>query len=89
MTDNKHLTIVNNKLNQKHKSKTRAKSYQDYHAKTRINKIAFDRLKEALFGSSIINENGEVILNWTEELIEELLSNIEDPGPIRNKRKKR
>ena len=34
------------------------------------------------------DEDSEILLIWTEELIQEILDSVSDPGPIRNKRKK-
>ncbi len=68
--------------------KRRANSQKDFYARARINAEIVKVLKEALSRSVILNEDGTVLFKWSEELIESITADIEDPGAIRNKRKK-
>ena len=61
--------------------KNRSSKQKDFYAKSRINTIAIQRLKEALLTSAVLDEEGQVIVKWNEALVEALLDDIQDPGP--------
>jgi len=59
----------------------RSTGQKDFYAKARISTVAIEVLIEALKSSVILDKDGEVIVEWNEALISELLDDIEDPGP--------
>lgn len=67
--------------------KKRAKAKSDFYSKARINAKLVEKLKEALLTSAIVDENGEALIQWTEELIREIEDSIEDDGPVNKKHK--
>lgn len=68
--------------------KRRAHSQKDFYAEARMNIERIRLLKQALLDSAMLDEDSEILLIWTEDLIHEILDSVSDPGPIRNKRKK-
>lgn len=94
MTDNPHLRIIDAAKSEQEKKETKKKAYQkrgssqkDFYKQARINEVALERLKEALRSSVVINpDTNEVIVEWTDEMIDDLIVDVEDPGPKREKR---
>ncbi|KKM96018.1 hypothetical protein LCGC14_1182370 [marine sediment metagenome] len=68
--------------------KRRSNSQKDFYAEARMNIERIRLLKQALLDSAILDEDKEILLIWSEKLIQEVLDSVSDPGPIRNKRKK-
>ncbi len=66
----------------------RANSQKDFYAEARMNVQRILLLKQALLDSAMLDEDKEILLIWTEDLVQELLDSVSDPGPIRNKRRK-
>lgn len=86
-----HLKVIDNAREQKSKEERKKEAYQKrassqkaFYAQARINLIALERLKEALKTSVVIDEDGNIVVDWTDDLIEALISDIEDPGPRRD-----
>ncbi len=69
--------------------KRRANSQKDFYAQARVNAEIVKVLKEALSRSVVLDENSTVLFEWTEELIESITADIEDPGTVWEQRKKR
>lgn len=69
-------------------TKKRAKGKHDFYVRARINEAIVKVLKDALLTSSVCDDNGDALIPWTEELIEELVSGVVDPGPQNKKRDK-
>lgn len=69
--------------------KRRAQKQKSFYAQARINAEIVKVLKEALSRSVILNEDETVLFEWTEELIEAITADIEDPGTVQEQRKKR
>lgn len=61
--------------------KKRSNTQKDFYANARIATVSIEYLKEALLTSVVLDENGEVIVEWTEELVDSLLNDVKDPGP--------
>lgn len=100
MTDDKdklpHLRIIDAARLRKQEEelrdnayKRRANSQKDFYAQARINAEIVRVLKEALSRSVILNEDGTVLFEWSEDLIESITTDIEDPGTVKEQRKKR
>ncbi len=68
--------------------KRRANSQKDFYAEARMNIKRIRLLKQALLDSAMLDEDKEILLIWSEDLVQEILDSVSDPGPIRNKRKK-
>jgi len=83
MTDNPHLKLIDDANKKEIAYKKRATSQKVFYSQARINSIAIDRLKEALRSSVVIDENSKVVFKWSDEMIEALIADIEDPGPVR------
>lgn len=94
MSDKPHLRVIDSarqqqELEEKKKNdyKKRGNSQKEFYKQARINEVALDRLKEALRSSVVIDPNtNEVLVRWTDEMIESLIADIEDPGPKREQR---
>ena len=69
--------------------KKRGKSQRDFYTQARCNVIIIDRLIEALKESVVLDDNGKIKLDWDIEYIEALISDVEDPGSVRDKRAKK
>ena len=65
--------------------KKRAKSKSDFYSRARINEKLIPKLIEALQMSAIIDENGEALMPWSDELINEIIDGISDDGPVNKK----
>jgi len=66
----------------KEADKTRGQSRKEYYARLRMKEVAVDILVMALLDSYM----SDGITKWNQEMIEELLNDIEDPGPSGPKR---
>ena len=93
--DKPHLKIIDAERQRREEEelrnnayKRRANSQKDFYAEARMNIKPIHLLKQALLDSAMLDEDSEILLIWTEELINEILDSVSDPGPIRNKRKK-
>lgn len=64
----------------------RAKGKSDFYSRARINTKLVDKLKEALKLSAIVDENGEALMPWSDEMIQEIVDSIEDDGPVNKKK---
>jgi len=62
-------------------SKKRAAGKHNFYVKARISTETIKVLKEALMTSSVCDDNGNALIPWTKELIDELTSGVTDPGP--------
>lgn len=69
--------------------KRRSNSQKSFYAQARINAEIVKVLKEALSRSVILNEDKTVLFKWSEELIDSLADDIEDPGTVWEQRKQR
>ncbi len=69
--------------------KRRAQKQKSFYAQARINAEKVKVLKEALSRSVILNDDGTVLFKWSEELIESITADIEDPGTVQEQRKRR
>ncbi|KKL86030.1 hypothetical protein LCGC14_1948830 [marine sediment metagenome] len=69
--------------------KRRAQKQKNFYAQARVNAEIVKVLKEALSRSVILNEDGTVLFKWSEELIESITADIEDPGTVQEQRKRR
>ncbi len=65
----------------------RATSQKDFYAEARMNIERLKLLREALLVSIVADDDGEAVIKWSPKLIQDMLDSVEDPGPIRNKRK--
>lgn len=83
MTNKPDLKIVNQENEKERAYKKRASSQKAFYSQARVNTVAVERLKEALKASVVVDEEGKIVLKWTDEMIEALISDIEDPGPVR------
>lgn len=81
--NNPHLKLIDDESKKQIAYKKRASSQKAFYSQARINSIAIDRLKEALRSSVVIDDEGKVVFRWSEEMIEALIADIDDPGPVR------
>jgi len=99
MTDDSkppHLKIIDAARLRKQEEELRSNAYQrraqkqkNFYAQARINAEIVKVLKEALSRSVVLDDNGTVLFKWSEELIESITADIEDPGTIQEQRKRR
>lgn len=61
--------------------KDRSNKQKDFYANARIATVSIQVLKEALLSSVVLDDEGTVLVEWSEALVEELLEDIQDPGP--------
>lgn len=81
--NNPHLKLIDEESKKQLAYKKRANSQKAFYSQARINSIAIDRLKEALRSSVVIDDEGKVVFKWSDEMIDALIADIEDPGPKR------
>lgn len=88
-----HLRIIDAVRDRKNKeelkaeaNKKRSSTQKDFYTQSRINAIENSILKEALLGCTMTDDDGKVLIQWTEQLIKDLLKNIKDPGPIKKRK---
>ena len=67
-------------------SAKRAKGKSDFYSKARINAKLVEELKKALLISAVMDENGDAVMAWTDELIQEIVDNVDDDGPVNKTR---
>lgn len=88
--DNPVLKLVQKEVDKRSASERKADYYKkrsnkqkDFYANARIATVSIQVLTEALLSSVILDGEGEVIVEWSEALVEELLEDIKDPGPCK------
>ena len=88
--DDQVLKLVDKEKNKLSSIKQKAEDYKkrsnklkNFHSKARISIVEIAVLKEALLSSVMLDEQGQVIVDWDEALVESLLEELVDPGPAK------
>lgn len=61
--------------------KNRSNKQKSFYAKARISTVQINYLREALLTSVVIDNDGKVLIDWTEDIIDSILDSVKDPGP--------
>lgn len=81
-----HLRVINSIKDKEEAYKRRGKSKTDFYTQARMNILLLERYRAALLESVMLDGEGDILVDWDEQLIEELGENIVDPGPVNKKK---